>query len=157
MTKTTTKQPPIYGNDLPITPFQIKRIMNNCSYQVETKNEYVQWVTGDVNRTSLKSITQAEAVRILKQQTGSPLAPEGGNEEWGTFKNDNPKHKAILSLLYQANWTRMNGTREIPDMERFGDWLKLKAPVKKPLPTQDNVELEKTIKALKGVVKSTYK
>lgn len=155
MTKTATKKPPIYGNDLPITPFQIKRIMNNCSYQVETKNEYVQWVTGDVNRTSLKSITQAEAVRILKQQTGQSQDPS--LDEFKVFDNGNQKHKVILSLLYQANWTVMDGLKEIPDMSRFARWIKEKAPVKKPLPAQDNVELEKTIKALKGVVKSTYK
>ena len=155
MTKTTTKPPPIYGNDLPITPFQIKRIMNNCSYQVDTKNEYVQWVTGDVNRTSLKSITQAEAVKILKQQTGQTQDPS--IDEFKVFDNGNQKHKVILSLLYQANWTVMDGLREIPDMSRFAKWIKEKAPVKKPLPAQDDAELEKTIKALKGVVKSTYK
>jgi hypothetical protein len=154
MTK-STKPPPIYGNDLPITPFQIKRIMQNCSYQIETKNEYVQWVTGDVKRTSLKSITQAEAVKILKQQTGQTQDPS--IDEFKVFDNGNQKHKVILSLLYQANWTVMDGLREIPDMSRFAKWLTEKAPVKKPLPAQDNDELEKTIKALKGVVKSTYK
>jgi hypothetical protein len=51
----------------------------------------------------------------------------------------------------------MDGLREIPDMSRFAKWIKEKAPVKKPLPAQDDAELEKTIKALKGVVKSTYK
>ena len=150
-----TQAKSIYGNDLPITTFQIKRIMQNCSYQVEIKNEWVQWVTGDVNRTSLKSITQGEAVRILKQQTGE--TQDATVDEFKVFDRNNPKHKYILAMLYTANWTIMDGTRELPDMGRLAKFLKEKAPVKKTLPEQDNVELEKTIKALKGVIKSTYK
>ena len=69
---------PTYDPEGPITPFQKNRIMQNCNYNLDIKNEWVQWVTGDNNKTSLRNITQAQAVRIIKQQTGSPLTPEGG-------------------------------------------------------------------------------
>ena len=83
--------------------------------------------------------------------------PKEKKVNWKAFKKDNPKHKVILSLLYQANWTTHIIVREVPYMERFGNWLQTKAPVKKPLTAQDDIELEKTIKAFKGVIKSIYK
>lgn len=84
--------------------------------------------------------------------------PEGKPKEkkvnWAGFKKNNPKHTVILSLLYQANWTTHINVREVPDMERFGDWLQTsKAPVQKPLTKQSDIELEKTIKAFKSVAK----
>ena len=65
MTATKVKPNEVIGDHLPILTWQVNRIMQNCSYQVDTKNEWVQWVTGDVNRTSLKSITQAQAKKII--------------------------------------------------------------------------------------------
>lgn len=155
MATTKTKPPVIYGDDLPITPYQISQIMRNCSYQVEIKNEWVQWVTEDLNRTSLKSITQAQAVKIMRQQTGDEKPKV--KDKWEVFDNSNPKHKVILSLLYQANWTTFVNVKEVPDMERFANWLQSKAPVVKPLKEQTDLELEKTIKAFKGVIKTIYK
>lgn len=104
---------------------------------------------------------------IVYQGSGSAVdnylkpVPEGKPKEkevkWGAFKKDNPKHKLILSMLYQANWTTFINVREVPDMERFGDWLKTKAPVQKPLNDQEPAELEKTITAFEGVIKSIFR
>lgn len=143
----------------PITPFQIKRIMQNCAYQVETKNEWVQWVTGDANRTSLKSITHDEAIKILLQQTGAQVPPSGAEGAWGKFDHKNPKHKVILSLLHQLDWTTPStkyGT--VPDIDLLSNWLQSdKSPVKKPLMKMETHEVEKTITALSGIVKSRFK
>lgn len=155
---TTTKPPPIYGDHLPITPYQIKAIMANCAYQVDTKNEYVQWVTEDTNRTSLKSITQAQAVKIIRQQTGQSQ-PEANQENWAVFDKANPKHKVILSLLYQMQWTKPSEKwGEVPDLNKLSNFLQSdKSPVKKKLKDMSDTEVQKIIKALNGIVKHRYK
>jgi hypothetical protein len=158
---TTTKAPPKQDPNASITPFQIKRIMQNCAYQVDTKNEWVQWVTADVNRTSLKSITQAQAVKIILAQTGSERInePMDSGENWAVFDKTNTKHKVILSLLYQMQWVTFSEKwAEVPDLDRLSNFLKSeKSPVKKKLKEMEPLELEKLIKALNGIVKSRYK
>lgn len=163
MKTATTKPPPIYGDHLPITPYQIKAIMANCAYQVDTKNEYVQWVTEDVNRTSLKSITQEQAVKIIKAQTGQSTQDDRvkGLEaaNYAAFDKNNPKHKLILSLCRQANWTVSSKKYgEVADLNRLNSWLQSnRAPVNKPLKKMDAKEIQRTIAALGGIVKSIYK
>jgi hypothetical protein len=142
----------------PITPFQIKRIMQNCAYQIETKNEWVQWVTGDTSCTSLKSITHDQAVKIMLAQTGSKLINEP-TENWAVFDKTNSKHKVILSLLYQMQWVKPSEKwGEVPDLDRLSAFLQSdKSPVKKKLKDMEPQELEKLIKALSGIVKHRYK
>lgn len=154
-----TKQPVVYGDDLPITAFQIKRIRQNCNFDEDIKEEWVQWVTGDVNRTSLKSLTQAQAVRILRQQNGE-LQPKEKYTNFGAFDLNNPKHKVILSLVRQNKWTKQHGRHgEVADMNgAFASWLQSdRSPVNKPLLKMTPEETEKVIKALSGIVKSKYK
>lgn len=166
---TTTKLKPNekIGDNLPILAFQIKRIMNNCAYDVETKNEWVQWVTADVNRTSLKSITQAQAKKIIRQQEGlaTPSTPEVSGQvqdNWASFsalKPDPKKRTVLFSLLYQAAWVVPNAKYgKVPDLQRLSAFLQSdKSPVKKPLATMEPVELEKVIKSFKGIIKHTWK
>ena len=155
---TATKKIQKYDPNGVITPFQVKRIMQNCSYQVETKNEWVQWVTGDVNRTSLKSITQDQAVKIISAQEGSTPINQP-TENWAVFDNKNPKHKIVLSLLYQMQWvTPSQKHGEIPDLDRLSKFLQSeKSPVKKKLKDMETHEVEKLIVALRGIVKSRFK
>jgi hypothetical protein len=165
---TATKTPPVYDPAGPITPFQKKRIMHNCNYQVEIKNEWVQWVTGDTNRTSLSGITQAQAVKIIKQQTGIPLAPEGGTTadqcsppleglgeaNWGVFDKENAQHRYILSVLRQANIVvKSEKWGEIPDTAGWLDrFLKSpKSPVKKPLKDMTKWEVSRIIVSLENI------
>ncbi|WP_395075352.1 hypothetical protein [Flavobacterium sp.] len=159
MTTTKVKPKEVLGDDLPILKWQINRIMNNCSYQVDTKNEWVQWVTTDVNRTSLKSITQAQAKKIMLAQTGATPVSEP-LENWALFDKKNSKHRRVLALCHQAQWTITNEKYgEVADLETLNSWLHSNlCPVKKPLLKMDNnTELPKIIKALEGVVKSRYK
>ncbi len=154
-----TKQPVVYGDDLPITAFQIKRIRQNCNFDEDIKEEWVQWVTGDVNRTSLKSLTQAQAVKIIRQQTGEPQ-PKEQTVNFGTFDLKNQKHKLILSLVRQNQWTKQHSRHgEVADMDgAFASWLQSdRSPVNKPLLKMTPEETEKVIKALGGVVSSKYK
>ena len=156
----TTKKPiPKYDPKGKITAFQIKRIMANCQYQVDTKNEWVQWATADKNKTSLREITQEQAVKIIRAQEGSEPINQT-TENWAMFDKSNAKHLKVLSLCRQANWTTNHPTYgAVADLERLSDWLKSdKCPVNKPLKKMDDTtELPKVIKALTGIVKSIYK
>lgn len=158
MTATKVKPNETIGDDLPILTFQVNRIMKNCQYQVDTKNEWVQWITADVNRTSLKSITQAQAKKIIMAQEGSTLVNQP-SENWAVFNKNNPKHKVILSLLYQMQWVKPSEKwGEVPDLDRLSNFLQSeKSPVKKKLKDMEPLELEKLIKALNGIVKHRYK
>jgi hypothetical protein len=145
-----TKNPPVYGDDLPITAFQIKEIRKNCNYQEDIKQEWVQWVTGDSSRTSLKSITQSQAIRIMQQQTGT----EPQEVNWGLFDNSNSQHRRIQANLRTADIVVKNERwGEVADMLGwFNRFLKSeKSPVKKPLKKMTPQEVSKIIKALDGV------
>lgn len=130
--------------------------MHNCNYQVEIKNEWVQWVTGDTNRTSLSGLTQAQAIRIIKQQTGSDSsgAVEKSVENWGTFDKENAQHRYILSILRTANIVvKSQKWGEVPDT---AGWLNRflqspKSPVKKPLKDMSKWEVSRIIIALENV------
>lgn len=136
-----------------ITKDQIKDIMRDISYNVELKDELVQWVRND-NETSLKSLTFEQGNKILVTRN---LKPHKG-EKWANFDKTNPKHRAILSLLYQGQWVINYKGKEVPDLDRLSKWLQSeKAPVSKPLIKQNPLELSKTIKALEGVVKHIWK
>ena len=155
---TATKSPPKFDPNGPITNFQIKRIRQNCNFDESIKEEWVQWVTGDVKCKSLKSLNQAQAVKIICQQTGQPL-PIGYSENWGAFNFNNPKHLLIMSLVRQRQWTKPHPKHgEVADMTgAFAEWLQSKrSPVQKPLMDMNASDLEKIIKALGGVVNSKY-
>lgn len=149
------------GDHLPILTWQVNRIMKNCQYKDDIKAEWVQWVTGDVKRTSLKSITQAQAKKIIMTQEGSIPVTTGRDlsENWATFDKSNQKHRVILSCMYQAQWTVPSDKYgEIPDMERLSNFLKSdRSPVKKALKDMQPFELEKVIAALNGIIKSIHK
>ncbi|NIJ45033.1 hypothetical protein FHR24_001472 [Wenyingzhuangia heitensis] len=137
------------------TKEQKKLIRKNCEYKVAIKEEFVQWATEDNNKTSLNDLTFDQANKILSAQTGKTNTADN----WAYFDYKNPKHKTILSLLRQANWTVPNERHGcVADLERFSNFLKDgKSPVKKPLKKMEDEELEKVIVALRGVVASKYK
>lgn len=152
----TTKTPPKTTGG--ITKFQINRIMHNCNYNEDIKSEWVQWATGDVNRTSLRSITHDQAIKILFQQTGAtPLNESPDN--WGLFDKENRQHLTILAEMRTAQWVIPSKKwGEVPDLERLSDFLKSdKSPINKPLKKMEPWEVSKIIEAFKGIVKSIYK
>lgn len=155
MTATKVKPNEVIGDDLPILLWQVNRIMKNAQFQEETKNEWVQWVTADVKRKSLKSITQAQAKKIIMAQEGSTPINQPKAENWGVFDKDNSQHKRIQANLRAANIVVQNGKwGEVADMLGWFDrFLRSdKSPVKKPLNEMTTIEVSKIIRALDGVV-----
>jgi hypothetical protein len=61
--------------------------------------------------------------------------------------------------MHTAQWVKPHKKLgEVPDLERLGAFLNSdKSPVKKPLKAMTPEEMEKIIKAFKGIVKSTFK
>lgn len=153
--QTKLKPTEVIGDDLPITAYQIKEIRKNSNFQEDIKEEWVQWVTGDVSRTSLKSLTQAQAVRIIKAQTGT----EPQEDNWGLFDKNNKQHLTILAQMRTAQWVVPSDKYgEVPDLERLSEFLKSeKSPINKPLKKMEPWEVSKVIEAFKGIVKSKYK
>lgn len=129
---------------------QQKQLIHINAPTKDTKEEFVQWATNDNSKISTNDLNFDQANRILEKLGIKPFKAEN----WAKFDKSNPKHKLILSLMYQANWTSGN----LPDMSRLDSFLKSdKSPVKKPLMNMDDQELEKVIKALKGIVKHRWK
>lgn len=141
-----------------ITPFQIKRIRKLCKFNEDAKCEVVYAHTG---QTSLKAITQVQAVEIILSLSDSKLINDsiGVVEYRAAFDKNNPRHKMILSLCRQANWTATHEKYgEVADLERLNYWLNsAKCPVQKPLKKMDEAELRKIISALTGIVRTIYK
>ena len=158
--KQTTTQPPIYGDHLPITPYQIKRIRGLCQFDEDFKCEVVHSHTG---QTSLKKLTQKQAVIIIRsfengniERTSSYSPPsEGlGEANWAVFDKTNPKHKVILSLMYQMQWTKPSEKYgEIPDLNKLSNFLQSdKSPVKKKLTAMSDTEVQKIIIPLSAFI-----
>lgn len=130
-------------------------IRKNCQYNEDIKCEWVQWATEDTKKTSLNDLTFDQANKILIQQGSSPHIPDN----WAVFDKDNPKHRVIISLMRQAQWVKPHDKYgEVADMKRLSDFLQTpKSPITKPLQQMEPEELERIIKALKGIVKSKYR
>ena len=134
--------------------------MRNCQYNVEIKNEWVQWVTGSEKRTSLKSVTQAEAKKIIRQQEGiaEPTANQT-EDNWAVFSTANKQHLTLMSQMRTAQWiTKHPKHGEVADMPRLSSFLKSnKSPIKKPLQKMDPSEVSKIIECFKSMVTKIYK
>ncbi|NHN26787.1 hypothetical protein FIA58_013965 [Flavobacterium jejuense] len=132
-----------------------KRAIAIHSPNKDTKEEWVQWATADVKKTSTNDLTFDQA-NIILEQLGQKAHKA---EYWAVFDIKNPKHKTILSLMRQAQWTKPNAKHgEVADMDQLDKFLKSNtSPVKKPLQKMEPLEVEKIISALNGIVKSKYK
>lgn len=84
--------------------------------------------------------------------------PTQGN--WASFTSTKPnpqKRKVLFSLMHQAQWVQQVDNREVPDLQRLSNFLQSeKSPVKKKLADMSIREMEKIIRAFKGIVTSTY-
>lgn len=132
-----------------------KRAIAMNTANKDIKEEFVQWATKDVKKTSTNDLTFEEANKILVQIGQKPHKAEN----WAIFDKNNPKHRTVLSLMRQAQWVKPHNRHgEVADLERLDAFLKSnKSPVKKPLNYMQPEELEKIIKAFKGIVKHRYK
>jgi hypothetical protein len=127
----------------------------------DIKEEFVQWATGDVNKTSTNDLSFEQANAILVKLGKKPLRPtkEDSPYYWGMFDRLNHQHAKVLSYLHQLQWTKPDPKYgRVPDIERLGQWLQSKrCPVNKPLKKMDSKELNKIFTALKGIIRATYK
>lgn len=130
-------------------------IRRNCGYNVEVKEELVQWATNDNDKKSLNDLSFDQANKIIEAQTGKKYK----SDNWGIFDRNNSTHMYIMSLLHQTGWTVTNDKYgKVPDLDRLSEFLKSgKSPVNKPLRGMKSCELEKTIKALQGIINFKYK
>ncbi|AWG24809.1 hypothetical protein [Flavobacterium kingsejongi] len=128
-------------------------IRRNVGYDIGVKEEYVQWATNDNAKTSLNDLSFDQANQILIKQGEKPHT----GENWAYFDALNPKHKKILSLMRELQWTKPHPVHhEVPNMLLLSDFLKSdKSPVKKPLKEMIDNELSKIIKALQRIILTT--
>lgn len=161
MTATKVKPNETIGDDLPCLLWQRKRIIANCKYQDDIKEEWVQAATGDNARRSLKSITQKQARWIIMSQEGStPVNTQTKpTESWATFDKANASHMKILALMRTAQWTTSHPRHgEVADLSRLDAFLRSnRCPVNKALKLMEHQELQKVIHALEQIIKSNFK
>lgn len=144
------------------TKEQKKAIRSNCKYDVNIKEELVQWATNDNSKTSLNDLSFEQAEKILRVQEGKlPPRPSGtppmdGN--WGMFDKSNSKHRYILSLLRQLGMVKEVKGRDVADIDKLSEWLKSnRSPVQKPLKKMSALEVSKVIGALESMVQKRWK
>lgn len=143
-------------NSAPATKDQKQAIYRLCGYRTDIKEEFVQWATEDVAKTSCNDLTFEQANKIIVKQGGNPHRVSS----WGFFDSTNQQHRQILSLCQQYGWTTKHAKtgRDIADMQKLANWLQFgKAPIKKPLKKMEPEELTKTINALNYMVGKKYK
>jgi hypothetical protein len=127
----------------------------------DTKEEFVQWATGDVEKTSCNDLNFDQANKILVKLGIRPLAQSLGRpleKNWGRFDKSNKQHMRVMSQLHQIGWTQANeryGT--VADIDRLGQWLQSeRSPVRKPLRKMNGREISKIINALNSMTVKKY-
>ncbi|MHC5309115.1 hypothetical protein ACYSNM_03390 [Myroides sp. LJL116] len=139
------------------TKEQKRAIRKNCKFDVNIKEELVQWATSDNNKTSLNDLSFDQANKILVAQ-GAKSVKANADNSWGYFDNNNSKHKYILSLLRQLGMVTEVKGRDVADINKLGQWLKSdRSPVQKPLKKMNQLELSRVISALEKMVQKKWK
>lgn len=138
------------SDDAPITVAQKKRIMSNVRYNNDIKAEWVQWATCDNSKVNLSDLNYGQAKMIILAQEGSEIITQ---DNWAHFDKSNSKHRYILSLCIQLQWSKKSDRHgEIADLNRLSDWLKSnRCPVQKPLLKMKPFELTKIVSALESM------
>lgn len=138
---------------------QIKRIHGllpqEAKHDKEFKEELVYSFSEDSERTSVKQLSFSEANHMIAQLGGEPINLD---RKYYQFDLKNQKHKTILSLCHQYGYVKYHKDRHIADLGRLGAWLQgKKSPVKKPMVSMKDEELNKVITALTNMVSKKWK
>ena len=113
-------------------------------YNAELKADLVFQITQDKKRVSTTDLTVSQAQQLINKLT----------THWGKFDFSRKDHRKILSLTKFSP----KHDKDVADIDWFSNFLKsVRAPVKKPLLEMAGSEVNKTIIALEGIVKSRYK
>ena len=130
-------------------------IRKNCNFKDDIKEEFVQWATQDISKTSLNDLSFEQANKILIAQGDTP---KQNVENWGLFDKNNSQHKYILSLCFQMGLTKELKGRDVADIFKLGEWLKSeKSPVRKPLKQMTSYELSRIIFAMEKITEKKWK
>lgn len=136
---------------IPANKRQIQLIHINIPKEV--KEEWVQWATGDVSKTSCKALSFAQANKILEQNKIDPVKLD----YWAYFDKNNERHRYVLSLCIQYGWSKRGRVATFADLDRLNEWMHSdKCPVKKELKKMDNDELTSFIGALESMTRKKY-
>ena len=138
---------------VPIATVDQKRLIAINTPNKDTKEEWVQWATADVKKTSTNDLTFDQANMILKQLGQK----EHVRNLWSTFDKNNTQHMSILAIMRTAQWVKKVNGKEVADLEILDHFLKTKSPVKKPLKKMTTTEVSKVIHALNESIKWIYK
>jgi len=130
-----------------------KRLIAINTPNKDTKEEWVQWATADVKKTSTNDLTFDQANMILKQLGQK----EHVKDLWSTFDKNNTQHMSILAIMRTAQWVKKVKGKEVADLEILDHFLKTKSPVKKPLKKMTTTEVSKVIHALNESIKWIFK
>ncbi|MBY0485660.1 MAG: regulatory protein GemA [Flavobacteriaceae bacterium] len=120
----------------------------------DIKEEFVQWITGDVNKRSTNDLTFEQANKLLTHLKVKPVAQDKDPFEY--FDHENTQHKRILAQMYTLGWTKPGRNKNVPDMSLFAHWLKNKSPIKKPLKDMTPRQTSKVIFAFGKVVSHLF-
>lgn len=83
-----------------------KRLIAINTPNKDIKEEWVQWATADVKKTSTNDLTFDQANMILKQLG----LKEHIKDLWSSFDKKNPQHMSILATMRTAQWVKkVNG------------------------------------------------
>lgn len=134
---------------------QQKKLIAINTPNKDTKEEWVQWATSDVLKTSTNDLSFDQANKILVQLKVTPVTKEKDNFELFDYKNT--QHKRILSQMYTLGWTKKARNKTIPDMSILAHFLKTKSPVKLPLNQMTPKQVSKLIFAIGEIIKSDFK
>jgi hypothetical protein len=130
-----------------------KRLIAINTHNKDIKEEWVQWATADVKKTSTNDLTFDQANMILKQLG----LKEHVKDLWSSFDKNNPQHMSILATMRTAQWVKKVNGREVADLDTLDHFLKTKSPIKKPLKEMTYEETSKVIYALNQTVKWIFK
>ena len=136
------------------TKQQTQRIYQLCGFNKARKAEVVARFTGNLEKTSIKDLSHAQANAVISHLGGLPI----GKKTWGSFDIKIDSHRYVLSLCHQLEWTKQTAAKgTVADLDRLGRWLESKkSPVRKPLMEMKPGEVSTIINAMESMVKKEY-
>lgn len=135
---------------------QIKQIFTVLPEEFKQNKEMREGFIADFTdgrTTSTKELTEKEADSLIS-------VLKGDYTHFAKFDRNNSKHRAILNICYDLDWTIFNErlNRNVADLRILGSFIAgKKSPVRKPLLEMTSQECSKLITALEGILRTNYR
>lgn len=95
---------------------------------------------------TIKDLSESDAASLFFYlNTG-----QRGAYAWALFDRENKQHMAVLNRCYELNWVEEYEPRKV-DLNRLGNWLQHKSPVRLSLKKMDPTQLSTVIYALSRI------